>query len=228
MTAQAEKLAAEFPPETLKTLPKGGTKLTYVPVAEVVARLNDVLGVGNWSYHIMNQWTEDYSKQIPVRNNGKPTGEYTQKPERWCIYHVRINAKVDGVVCERDGVGGYDLNANGMDVADAHKSGLSEALKKAAQSLGVGLSLSRDEEAMAAAALLVTDMASEEDVRAFIESMKEMPDDVKSVVREEAVNTEGFFAWNREMTLAAFNHIKAFAEQIIADDNNEPQMFDAG
>lgn len=166
---QAELLATEFPPEVCGTLPKAGRKLTYVPVAEVIARLNQVLGVGNWSYH-----AERYYRDEIDRN--------------WIICEVEIQALVDGETCIRAGVGGYSTKMyteenKGMDIADAYKSALSEALKKAAQSLGVGLHLSRSEEAMAIAAMLGEEPEPDPKVELY-ESIKQLDDVKKEMVKD--------------------------------------------
>lgn len=215
--SQAEFLSTDFPEEALGTLPKGGKRLTYVPVAEVLARMNDVLGVGNWSYHIERQWTEEFLRKVPIRKNGQPTGEFNEKPERWCMYHVRVSAAIDGVITERDGVGGYDLQANGMDIADAHKSGMSEALKKATQSLGVGLSLSRDEDAILAASQLMeepSEPANAEDVSAMVAELKNVSEDIQEAVKETARSLHGF-SW-KDMSAEHYTTLNERLSQLLA------------
>ena len=46
-------LSEPFPSEVEKQLKKGGASLTYIPVSEVITRLNKVLGVDMWSYEII-------------------------------------------------------------------------------------------------------------------------------------------------------------------------------
>ncbi|MBM4224073.1 MAG: hypothetical protein FJ167_04615, partial [Gammaproteobacteria bacterium] len=46
-------LAENFPQEMERTVTKGGTALTYIPVSEVINRLNKVLGVDRWSFTIV-------------------------------------------------------------------------------------------------------------------------------------------------------------------------------
>lgn len=70
-----------------------------------------------------------------------------------------------------------------MDIADAYKSALSEALKKAAQSLGVGLHLSRSEEAMAIAAMLGEEPEPDPKVELY-ESIKQLDDVKKEMVKD--------------------------------------------
>jgi hypothetical protein len=50
------ELAEPFPQELLRENKAKG--LTYVPIAEVIARLNRVLGVPNWSTSIVRTWRE--------------------------------------------------------------------------------------------------------------------------------------------------------------------------
>ena len=131
MTTQQDKLNIEFPAEVCQELPKAGRKLTYVPVAEVITRLNDVLGTAGWSYTVEERWTDSHESKYGT--------------EVWAMTHVRLVATIDGQQCARDGIGGYNTSKPGMDYADGWKSATSEALKKAAQALGVGLHLSRSE-----------------------------------------------------------------------------------
>jgi hypothetical protein len=77
MTNTYELLAEPFPPEVERTLTKSGTRLTYIPISEVIARLNRVLGVANWS-----------SETVDVhRDHLDPD---------WVVAHVRVTAVVDG------------------------------------------------------------------------------------------------------------------------------------
>ena len=47
-------LSEPFPREMERQLKKGGTSLTYIPVSEVITRLNKVLGVTKWSFEIIS------------------------------------------------------------------------------------------------------------------------------------------------------------------------------
>ena len=53
MTNLLAQLSEPFPPEVERQLKKGGTTLTYIPVSEVVSRLNKVLGVDKWTSEIV-------------------------------------------------------------------------------------------------------------------------------------------------------------------------------
>ena len=48
------QLTEYFPPEMEKRLSKGGANLVYIPVSEVITRMNKVLGVENWSFTVKN------------------------------------------------------------------------------------------------------------------------------------------------------------------------------
>lgn len=168
MGSQADALNAVFDDAVLGTLPKAGG-LTYVPVAEVIARLNDVLGTGGWGYVVIGTFRD------------------SQNPD-WVIAQVRLRAEVDGEVAERDGFGGYDTSNRGMDTADGYKSAVSEALKKAAQALGVGLHLSRNEEAIAIAAMAQAPRVDPIALTKFKNAMKDesVPEEVKERVKAKA------------------------------------------
>ena len=117
-------LSAPFPREVERQLDKGGITLTYIPVSEVIARLNDVFGVLGWSY-TLERCDRD-----------------TLDPD-FLVAHVRMTV---GDVT-RDGVGGQTIKRKRdggiVDLGDEYKGAVSDALKKAAQSFGVGLYLAR-------------------------------------------------------------------------------------
>jgi hypothetical protein len=128
----AERLSEPFPPEALRQLKKQGTTLTYIPVSEVIARLNNVIGTGNWNIIESDAW----------RDQGDPD---------WVIAKVTIRSMVDGVETTRIGWGGQQVKmkrdgSGPLDLGDEFKGATSDALKKAAQALGVGLDLARDED----------------------------------------------------------------------------------
>lgn len=129
--AISKDLQAPFPQEMLRYNQAKG--LTYIPISEVIARLNRVLGVENWSYDVVRIWREpDY----PL----------------WCLAHVTLRVNIGGQTIARDGVGGQQVkltkkDQSPVDLGDEFKGAVSDALKKAAQSLGVGLELARTEEA---------------------------------------------------------------------------------
>jgi hypothetical protein len=145
-----DRLAHPFPAAVLRKNPKG---MTYIPVSEVHARLNNVLGVGNWSYEVLN-----------VRTHGEFETETGTYP-KWIVAQVQLKARIqteppseengwpitfDTV---RHGFGGQEVqftrnNKGPVDIGDAYKGAVSDALKKAAQSMGVGLDIARTEEAL--------------------------------------------------------------------------------
>lgn len=140
MTDIAAALAEPFPKELLRVNKHKGN-ITYVAGSEVIARLNRVLGVDGWSYEVIRLW-EAGEKETE-------TGVYPV----WCMAHVRLSLPWQGVVSTRDGVGGQQVkflnNGTGPnDIGDEYKGAVTDALKKAAQSLGVALDLARGEEAM--------------------------------------------------------------------------------
>lgn len=139
--SQGSTLSEAFPPEQLKRHPSKG--LTYIPIPEVVARLNRVLGSGNWNSEIVRLWD---AGTVPTE-----TGEYP----KWVMAHVRLSGVVDEVKFCYEGVGGQEVQFTGkpnfrgpVDIGDSYKGAVSDATKKAAQSLGVGLELAREDDAM--------------------------------------------------------------------------------
>ncbi len=133
------ELSEPFPKEVEKQLSKGGTSLTYIPVSEVITRLNRVLGVDMWSYEIIHAGRDELDPEFVTA-------------------HVRLTATfvptddAPSLTVKKDGVGGQKIkrtrNGDIVDLGDELKGAVSDALKKAAQHLGVGIYLARSEESI--------------------------------------------------------------------------------
>lgn len=167
---QEDALKEPFPREALRELKKQGTSLTYVPVSEVIARLNNVLGTGKWS--IMES-----------------VAELDSNHPDWVIAKVTIRASVDGVMTTRIGWGGQQVKmkrdgSGPLDLGDEFKGATSDALKKAAQALGVGLDLARDEDML----VLEREMLTEHINAAQKNFISEYIDTLSDEDREEVKN----------------------------------------
>mgnify|MGYP006268553411 CR=1 FL=1 len=134
------QLVEQFPREVERQLKKGGASLTYIPVSEVITRLNKVLGVDKWSFEIISCKRDDLDPDYIVAHVRLTW--YTGSPDQ-------LWTSVD-----RDGYGGQKIKRTKtgeiVDLGDEMKGAVSDALKKAAQTLGIGLYLARTEEAMEA------------------------------------------------------------------------------
>lgn len=186
------ELAEPFPKEMLRY--HQGKRLTYIPVAEVIARMNRILGVDGWTSEIIRIWRED------------------DQPD-WVLAHVRVTATIEGRPVVHDGVGGQQVKklksgAGVVDLGDEYKGAMSDAFKKACQGFGVGIDLARTDDALAveesytAAAAPITeqpasaqnamaDAVSAETWTKFQTSMKALSDDEKKAVREWWSTTYG-------------------------------------
>ena len=127
-------LSEQFPREMERTLNKGGTSLTYIPVSEVITRLNKVLGVEKWGFTVLRCERDAIDPEF-------------------VIAHVRLLVTFGEFhTISRDGVGGQKIKRTKqgtiVDLGDEFKGAISDALKKAAQTLGVGLYLARSDDAM--------------------------------------------------------------------------------
>lgn len=130
-------LSEQFPREMERTLNKGGVNLTYIPVSEVINRLNKVLGIDKWSFTVIRCERDAIDPDFVVA-------------------HVRLVVNATGsnesTLISRDGIGGQKIKRTKqgsiLDLGDEFKGAISDALKKAAQTLGVGLYLARSEDAM--------------------------------------------------------------------------------
>jgi len=131
-----DRLSEPFPQEMERTVSKGGTSLTYLPIAEVTNRMNRVLGVGGWSSEILRC-------------------ERDMSDPDWVVAHVRVSAHIDGRHIVHDGFGGQKIKRSRkdneiVDLGDEFKGAVSDATKKALQQFGVGLYLARDIDAIEA------------------------------------------------------------------------------
>lgn len=132
---QQQKLEEDFDQAILQTTPKGGRKLTYVPVHEVIARLNNVLGTPGWEWKNVRIWRD-------------------QLDPHWVLATGELTCTIDGKTATKAGSGGVEVSRTKadntiVDLGDEFKGAESDALKKAAQRFGVALGLSRKPEAIA-------------------------------------------------------------------------------
>tara|TARA_B100000029_G_scaffold516042_1_gene626372 strand:- start:5539 stop:6186 length:648 start_codon:yes stop_codon:yes gene_type:complete len=131
---QAEQLAEPFDDTLIYQRSVGGRSFDYVAVAEYIARLNKVLGTGNWSYEVLKCHVQpEYKDSV--------------------IAHVRVTASVDGKAAVKEAYGGAKIkimkSGGVMDLGNDFKSAVSDAFKKACQGFGIALHLARSEEALA-------------------------------------------------------------------------------
>lgn len=134
MTNLYSQLTEQFPQEMERTISKGGAALKYIPVSEVINRLNKVLGVDKWSMTVQNCSRDQIDPDFVVA-------------------HVRLQYfSGDSQIIVRDGIGGQKIKRTKqggiLDLGDEFKGAISDALKKAAQAFGVGLYLARSDDAM--------------------------------------------------------------------------------
>jgi hypothetical protein len=129
------ELSEPFSSEVERTLKKGGASLTYIPVSEVIARLNRVFGIDGWNSEIIKC-------------------ERDALDPDFIVAHVRLTARIqdEWAATTHDGFGGQKIKRTKagdiVDLGDEFKGAVSDALKKAAQQFGVALYLARSEEAM--------------------------------------------------------------------------------
>lgn len=170
-----QRLLEPFPPEMERQLSKGGARLTYIPQAEVIARLNNVLGVDGWSMEVINVWRDPSDMDF-------------------VLAHVRLTVKLgidSSVTTVRDGFGGQKINKNKdkqpVDLGDDYKGAVSDAMKKAATTLGVALYLARDAEALEIEAAQQADLEPEPEFQneAVWNTFREQASLLSAAAREE-------------------------------------------
>ena len=118
-----------MPFEFTDELAKGGRTFTYIPVSEVIDRLNKVLGLCAWDWRVVDRWTEDSFVMVEgVLTAHRMVAGYSTTAQYTGIGGQKINRNQQGQI---------------VDLGDDWKGAASDALKKAAQHLGVGLYLAR-------------------------------------------------------------------------------------
>lgn len=136
-SAEMKALYEPFPPEMERTLTKSGVALTYIPVSEVINRLNKVIGIDKWSF-VINYCDRDKTDPDFIVAN--------------VTFTATFGTGEDIRQISRDGIGGQKIkrtrSGDIVDLGDEMKGAVSDALKKAVQTLGIGLYLARSEEAM--------------------------------------------------------------------------------
>jgi hypothetical protein len=120
------RLAAPF--EVTFTDVRGGVELTYVSGEQVVRRLNEVLGVAGWSFRILRH------------------DVHVEADEAWAL--GELVAEIDGRTVVRQQFGSQKLKRSRstgapLDIGFDLKGAATDAMKKCASLLGVGLYLSR-------------------------------------------------------------------------------------
>lgn len=123
-----DKLGEPFPPQAVKNYSLSGTSMPFIPISEVIARLNSSVP---WSVVAADAWISEHDPD-------------------WVISVVTIEAKVDGETRRHIGYGGQKIKRTKagaiLDLGNEYKGAFSDALKKASQQLGVGLELARSSE----------------------------------------------------------------------------------
>jgi hypothetical protein len=178
MSDMYQALSEPFPQEMERSVSKSGRSLTYIPISEVISRLNKVIGAGNWSSEII-------------------TCHRDAIDPHWVIAQVRVTALIDDKWVSKDGVGGQQVKMTKagqiLDLGDEFKGAMSDALKKAVQQLGVGLYLARNIDAIEAEEALYAPPPAKTDPK--IEELFKQIKDFKSKMDKDASDALDQF-WN--------------------------------
>ncbi len=171
---QYDELSLPFPREVEKQLKKGGTSLTYIPISEVINRLNRVIGIANWGSEVVS------------------VGRDQHDPD-YIVAHVVLSARFGEKVVAKAGFGGTKIkrmkSGDIVDLGDDYKGAVSDAIKKAAQQFGIGLYLARDDEALRMdEELYATPDPEREAINvkwgSFMDMMKTMDEDGKKMIAD--------------------------------------------
>jgi hypothetical protein len=203
---QGDLLAEPFCDEVVHQIKFGGTLHSYIPVAEIIARLNQVLGTGGWSKEV-----------ICVRRNEIDNDEVTA--------HVRVMAVVDGNSVTKDGMGGTRVKRTRqdnriVDLGNDMKSAVADAFKKACQDLGVGLYLARSGDALALEAYASLDI-SDDEWAAFRTSFANLSEEKKELFWKWWASVSDRERPYREMDRELFDSAKS---RVASDTSGTPNQ----
>lgn len=174
-------LKEPFPSNVIRKLKKGSANLDYVPISEVIARLNRY--TPNWSIVEADAFISPADPNFVI---GKVTIEvifgYDENGNPIKRRHIGYGGQQ--IKFKKDGSGTVDLG-------DEFKGAQSDALKKAAQQLGVGLDLARTDEALQWDADLDVEPATAEQIAtitAHVDSIAEDEEATKTFKKWWATN----------------------------------------
>lgn len=129
------ELDTNIPESVIKTRTQGNVTLSYLETWQVIDRMNQVLGQGNWGYQIARM-DKVYEGEIEQYSGKAFTTSYTAQ--------VSMFATIEGktVIFTEVGYGdGTDKKSPGKAHELATKEAVSDALKRAAKNLGRSMGL---------------------------------------------------------------------------------------
>lgn len=148
-------ITAPIPDELVKQREGGGKKmLSYLSGSTIIDILNNTFGY-TWNWNVKKMWIEESEPFLQKWINGKKENN----PEKWVkekqgpVAHVLgtlviylKNENNETITIEKDGFGSKSILGKQNDQESVFKAAGTDALKKAASLLGIGLELYRDEE----------------------------------------------------------------------------------
>lgn len=145
-----EKLTAKLPTQLIKQRDAGkGQKLSYISGSTVIDILNATFGHLGWSSEITEQWIQE---STPWINKYKDNAVEEQNPVafakcRLTVYMEKQDGSLHSVV--KEAFGSKAVIGKQSEQESTFKAAQTDALKKAASLLGIGLELYRKEEEQA-------------------------------------------------------------------------------
>lgn len=233
-------LTEAFPSVLIKQNPQG---LDYVPVAEVVARMNRIVGVGNWRPETLETktWGERptiygvcpvhviANIRVHVKDDdgewtysdgwgGQDVGFFNSKAEKWA--KDKKYKKVSGnepVWTPED-----QLSPGPLNLGDAYKGAASDGMKKALQHLGVALELARKNDALEYEQHQQREQEREQQRREAEAQMNEVQQEAKKMLdaflaKKDAKKLEHFKAWKEEQRFPGYSELHTMTDKQAND-----------
>jgi len=147
--AQMRMLCGRTPAHVIRTRPgRGGKAFRYIPYGYAVDSLNKAFGF-DWDFVILPVFNGNLFKQTDVEVKDR-SGKVTYVNHNLTVYgelkvRIRNNKNVVIATIVKQGIGSQDWN-EANEFGDSLKGASSDALKRAAHELGVGLDLYFDEQ----------------------------------------------------------------------------------
>lgn len=151
-----DKITAPIPSELIKQREGGGKKmLSYLSGSTITDMLNDAFGY-MWSWRIDKQWIQEsqsyFNKYSKVAEKETYNGQQGAWESQGSVAHVLgvLTVYVKNgpglITIEKAGYGSKSILGKQNDQESIFKAAGTDALKKAASLLGIGLELYRDED----------------------------------------------------------------------------------
>lgn len=203
-----------IPDQLIKQRPgSGGKSLSYLSGNTVVDLLNEAFGY-LWSWEQLEQWVQPSIDKFNPKYDKKPVpqGPVAHVKGKLTVYLPQKDGQVFSIV--KTGYGSKAIMGSQSDQESIFKAAGTDALKKAASLLGIGLELYRDEEEQ----MFFEEMNYEDPwTDELLEQYQEERDYIKRFMDENGLDLEGMEYFFEDFSGGAFSTIDSIVPDNIKD-----------